>query len=77
MTTKKRKRKPREYETVFECPSCNGRTWGTSNCTSPITHWIGHCHDANDVGCRFSWQRRPNDKRVFVRRLVKQVSRGR
>lgn len=71
-TQRKRPRKPRkrQYAITFECPSCNGRTWGTSNCTSPFTHWIGHCHDEKQIGCRFSWPRKTNDKRVFVRRMV-------
>lgn len=43
----------------FKCPECGSYRFGTSNCTSPIEEWIGHC---NGWGCKFEWPRSDDAK---------------
>ena len=48
---------------TFTCPKCGSHEFGTSNCTSPFSAWVGHCgkHD-----CRFSWPRELDDAKYFT-----------
>ena len=46
---------------VFTCPKCGSHEFGTSNCTSPYSEWVGHCGN-----CRFSWPREKDDATYFA-----------
>ena len=46
----------------FTCPKCRSHEWGTSNCTSPYSEWVGHCHNYR---CGFSWPREKDDAKYF------------
>lgn len=45
---------PAQESCKFECPECGSYKFGTSNCTSPATEWVGNCHG---YGCHFEWPR--------------------
>lgn len=46
---------------VFTCPKCGSNEFGTSNCTSHYSEWVGHCDK-----CRFSWPREKDDAKYFA-----------
>lgn len=57
----------------FTCPKCGSHEFGTSNCTSPVSAWVDHCHRP---GCRFSWPRESDDIKYFTPRLAEHDGNG-
>lgn len=49
----------------FTCPRCRSHSFGTSNCNSDKSQWVGHCHGkAGLAGCGFTWHRQTEDHKV-------------